>query len=108
MKKILVSEKIREYRRENRLTQEAFGRLLELPGIEVRGLMTMAPAGDPAAARATFAGLRELRDALQVGHGRPLPVLSCGMSDDFEIAIEEGSTLVRLGRIVFNPAYTLG
>ena len=69
--------------------------------------MTMAPAHDPAAARATFSGLRELRDVMRGDCGLPLDVLSCGMSDDFGIAVEEGSTLVRLGRVVFDPAYKL-
>ena len=79
-----------------------------LPGIRVRGLMTMAPAGDADAARATFSGLRELADELRGHTGLALETLSCGMSDDFEIAVEEGSTLVRLGRCVFDRGYTLG
>lgn len=79
--------------------------LCGLPGIRVRGLMTMAPRGDADAARRTFSGLRELAEDLRRRCGLPLPVLSCGMSDDFECAVEEGSTLVRLGRIVFDPAY---
>lgn len=80
-------------------------RMCELSDIELEGLMCMAPAGDLDAARASFAGLRELAERLRTQTGLPLPVLSCGMSDDFEIAVEEGSTLVRLGRIVFDPAY---
>lgn len=86
----------------------ALDALLSLPGIDVRGLMTMAPRDDPDAARRTFSGLRELRDALRGSHGLPLDVLSCGMSDDFESAVEEGSTLVRLGRTVFDPSYAMG
>jgi uncharacterized pyridoxal phosphate-containing UPF0001 family protein len=70
--------------------------------------MTMAPAHDADAARATFCGLRELRDTMRADSGLALDVLSCGMSDDFGIAVEEGSTLVRLGRVVFDPAYPLG
>ncbi len=85
--------------------REAFPRMLELEGVRIGGLMTMAPAASPDAARRTFAGLRELRDGLERSHGVSLPVLSCGMSDDFDIAVEEGSTLVRLGRIVFDQAY---
>ena len=81
--------------------------LAGLAGLEVRGLMTMAPRGDAGAARATFFGLRELAGELRGRMGLELPVLSCGMSDDFEIAIEEGSTLVRLGRIVFSEEYAL-
>ena len=80
-------------------------RMMELPSVSVEGLMTMAPAGNLSAARACFSGLRELRDELRVSTGLELPTLSCGMSGDFEVAIEEGSTLVRLGRIVFDPSY---
>ena len=90
---------------EVRATAEA---LVALPGIDVRGLMTMAPAGDPGAARRTFSGLRELACELRGRTGLPLETLSCGMSDDFEIAVEEGSTLVRLGRCVFDRGFALG
>ena len=69
--------------------------------------MTMAPAGDADAARRTFCGLRGLAEDLRVRTGLPLETLSCGMSDDFEIAVEEGSTLVRLGRCVFDQGYAL-
>ena len=81
--------------------------VLALGGLQVEGLMTMAPAHDASEARRTFAGLRELADELRVRTGLPLRVLSCGMSDDFQIAVEEGSTLVRLGRIVFDENYPL-
>ena len=64
--------------------------LLALPGISLEGLMTMAPANDADAARRAFSGLRELRDDLRLRSGRELAVLSCGMSDDFQIAVEEG------------------
>lgn len=80
--------------------------LAELPGISLCGLMTMAPRGDKGVARRTFCGLRELRDELSAA--RPdlsLTELSCGMSEDFEEAILEGSTLVRLGRVVFSPEF---
>ena len=79
--------------------------ILALPGMEVEGLMTMAPAHDPDAARRTFSGLRELRDEMRSSSGRGLSILSSGMSDDYQIAIEEGSTLVRLGRTVFSQSY---
>lgn len=88
--------------------REAAERLAALPHMRLEGLMTMAPAHDPAAARATFSGLRELAEDLRCRTGLPLPTLSCGMSDDFPIAVEEGSTLVRLGRTVFDPNYVLG
>ena len=78
---------------------------MELEGISVEGLMTMAPAHNPDAARRTFSGLRELAERMRDATGLELATLSCGMSDDFEIAIEEGSTLVRLGRVAFDPGY---
>ena len=86
---------------------QALDGLLGLPGIRVRGLMTMAPAHDADAARRTFSGLRELRDELSARSGRSLATLSAGMSDDFQVAIEEGSTIVRLGRTLFSTDYDL-
>lgn len=79
--------------------------LQNLCGIRIEGLMTMAPRGDKSRARACFAGLRELRDELRVSSGLELRELSCGMSEDYEIALEEGSTIVRLGRVVFDPSF---
>lgn len=81
--------------------------LFGLPGLEICGLMTMAPKDDASAARRTFSGLRELRDELTQKTGHTLPALSCGMSDDFPLAIEEGSTMIRLGRLVFSPEHTM-
>ena len=81
--------------------------LLELPGISIEGVMTMAPAHNADVARRTFSGLRTLCEQLRDGTGLDLPIISCGMSDDFQIAVEEGSTLVRLGRTVFDPNYQL-
>lgn len=74
-----------------------------LPFIRVCGLMTMAPiASDPQDARPVFASLRNLRDALrQKIPSADWSILSMGMSDDFEAAIAEGSTLVRIGRAIF-------
>jgi pyridoxal phosphate enzyme (YggS family) len=76
-------------------------RLVERPGVRVRGIMTMAPLDAPVdVLRATFRGAREalavVRDA-----GHPATELSMGMSNDFEIAVEEGATMVRLGTILF-------
>lgn len=70
-------------------------------GLQVEGLMTMAPMGDTEAARACFAGLARLRSELVTEVGAALPELSMGMSDDFEIGVEEGATLVRVGRALF-------
>ncbi|HTW88611.1 MAG TPA: YggS family pyridoxal phosphate-dependent enzyme [Candidatus Binataceae bacterium] len=70
--------------------------------VEVRGLMTIPPLGQSAAAtRRSFARLRELRDHLAPTCKLALSDLSMGMSDDFEVAIEEGATIVRIGRAVF-------
>ena len=79
-------------------------RVAALQGIEFAGFMTIAPYSDRAEdARPHFAALRELRDSLQSRLGRPLPHLSMGMSGDFEIAVEEGSTMVRVGTALFGP-----
>jgi pyridoxal phosphate enzyme (YggS family) len=73
-----------------------------LPHLELRGLMIIPPpAPDPEQARRWFSRLRELRDGAASRLARPLPELSMGMTDDFEIAIEEGATLVRVGRAIF-------
>ncbi len=70
--------------------------------LEIDGLMTIPPPGANAeAARPYFAQLRELRDRLARQSGYALSELSMGMSDDFEVAIEEGATIVRIGRAVF-------
>lgn len=71
-------------------------------GLRIDGLMTMASHfDDPQQCRPTFAELRTLRDALRTQTGLPLPHLSMGMSNDFEVAIEEGATLIRLGSVLF-------
>ena len=63
--------------------------------------MTIGPqTEDPVASRTHFRALRELRDDLARGLGVELPHLSMGMSDDYVIAVEEGATLVRLGRVL--------
>jgi pyridoxal phosphate enzyme (YggS family) len=78
-------------------------RLLALPAVRIGGLMTIAPWGeDPEAARPAFRSARLLRDVL----GKRFPhadwsALSMGMTDDFEVAIEEGATIVRVGRAIF-------
>jgi pyridoxal phosphate enzyme (YggS family) len=67
--------------------------------LDLRGLMAMGPAhGEPGPA---FAELRTLRDRAELRLGRRLPILSMGMSDDLEAAVQEGSTMLRLGRALF-------
>ncbi len=76
--------------------------LLSLPSLNIVGLMCIPPAAEsPEDVRPWFARLRELRDSLQQATGRELPGLSMGMSSDFEVAIEEGSTIVRVGSAIF-------
>ena len=75
---------------------EAIRQIGRLPNIEIKGLMTIAPwVSDAEEVRPVFRRLRQLRDALGLRH------LSMGMTDDFEVAIEEGATLVRIGRAIF-------
>ena len=74
----------------------------ECPRITLEGLMTMAPfSDDPEDARPCFRRLRELRDSLEKDLGIGLPRLSMGMSGDYEVAVEEGATWVRLGTVLF-------
>ncbi len=82
---------------------EALARgVLLLPRLELAGLMCIPPpAGNPEEMRPFFRRLRELRDTLRASLGVPLPALSMGMSHDFEVAIEEGATEVRLGTALF-------
>jgi hypothetical protein len=75
---------------------EAVRQIARLPNLEIEGLMTIAPlVSDTEEVRPVFRQLRQLRDALGLRH------LSMGMTDDFEVAIEEGATLVRIGRAIF-------
>ncbi len=83
--------------------EDFIDRLGEFSYIDVVGLMTMPPYfDDPEAARPYFIGLRELRDRLSVKFP-DLKELSMGMSGDFEAAIEEGATMVRIGSAIFGP-----
>jgi PLP dependent protein len=78
-----------------------------LPRVELHGLMTIAPwTPDPEKVRPFFRRLRELKERCEGVLGAPLPHLSMGMSGDFEVAIEEGSTLVRIGTALFGPRST--
>ena len=73
-------------------------------GLDLQGLMCLPPMFDaPEEARPFFAHLRELRDGLAARLGLPLPHLSMGMTGDFEAAIEEGATIIRVGTCIFGP-----
>jgi PLP dependent protein len=92
----------------NELMQLDAGTVERFTSVEVVGLMTMAPyTNDPEECRPTFRQLRQLRDEMQ-GRARwnflgaELPLLSMGMSNDFEVAIEEGATHIRLGTVLFD------
>ena len=87
-------------------TMEALAReVLDRAHLELRGLMTIAaPAASTGQLRADFSRLRSLAEAWAAsGMLPPDPELSMGMSEDFEIAVEEGATLVRIGRFLFPP-----
>jgi PLP dependent protein len=75
---------------------QAIKKITQMPHLEIKGLMTIAPwVDDPEEVRPVFRQLRELRDSLG------LEQLSMGMTDDFEVAVEEGATIVRVGRAIF-------
>ena len=83
---------------------EEFSEVCSLPNLEVRGLMTMAPmVADPENVRQVFRKLRQFRDFLTMAVPGDWSELSMGMSDDYEVAVEEGATLVRIGRAIFGP-----
>ena len=85
--------------------------LEKCPHLEIEGLMCLPPVFDAGeASRPYFARLRELRDNLEGGFGRKLPELSMGMSGDFEWAVMEGATIVRVGTDIFGerPARSKG
>lgn len=80
-----------------------------LPGLRVCGLMTMAPQGDPVIARRSFAGLHDLfegvRSQMSSEEAAFFTELSMGMSDDWRVAIDEGATMVRIGRAIFSDDF---
>ena len=83
---------------------EAMEAFFDFPQLELHGLMTMAPfTRSPESARPFFEKLRALKTDCESKLGAPLPELSMGMSGDYEIAIEEGATMVRLGTCLFGP-----
>ena len=82
--------------------REELGELASLPRLELLGLMAMAPwTADPEKVRPVFRNLAELKAECDACLGAPLQHLSMGMSGDFEVAIEEGATLVRIGTALF-------
>ena len=84
---------------------DTVGAILEVPGLRLDGLMTVAPLGGDA--RTAFARVRELKESLSATFPRVhFGVLSMGMSDDYQVAIEEGSTEVRIGTALFGPGMT--
>jgi pyridoxal phosphate enzyme (YggS family) len=92
---------------ERRLLESHLGAILELPGIRVDGLMTVGRLVEsPELARPTFVALRTLSERLRVEHPGLGRELSMGMSEDYPVAVEEGATLVRIGRAIFGARPT--
>ncbi len=94
------------------VSPEGLSRLFEyclsLKNLKVIGLMTIPPnIKDPEKVRPYFAKLRQLKEKLQEAYGIELPHLSMGMSNDFEVAIEEGATIIRLGSALFSSNFHL-
>ena len=82
--------------------REQMGDLLALRRLNIVGLMAIPPfADDPEDVRPHFQALRHLRDELEKTFSHPLPELSMGMTSDFEVAIQEGATIVRVGSAIF-------
>jgi len=82
--------------------KEVFSEILKFDAVNVVGLMTMAPYTlDEKLLHTVFRTLRELRDYLEEKYNCKLPELSMGMSNDYQIAAEEGATMIRLGRVLF-------
>jgi uncharacterized pyridoxal phosphate-containing UPF0001 family protein len=87
-----------------------FKELQEFKKINIRGLMTIGPGWavhDPEASRPCFQLLRDLRDKLAQEFSKPFPILSMGMTSDYEVAIEEGSTIIRVGTAIFGERMCL-
>jgi uncharacterized pyridoxal phosphate-containing UPF0001 family protein len=96
---INVAREPQKHGAEPELAQEAIKEISSF--LELRGLMAMGPShGDPTPA---FRELRQMRDEAEQRLGKSLPVLSMGMSGDFEVAVAEGSTMLRLGQALFGP-----
>ncbi len=104
MLEIKTSEEPAKFGLKPQELQEAILKMVSLKNLKILGLMTIAPlTHDPENTRPYFRRLRELRDELNQSSiiGYKVSELSMGMSDDFTVAIEEGSTMVRLGRAIF-------
>jgi pyridoxal phosphate enzyme (YggS family) len=85
------------------------GRINALPRLEIQGLMTVPPWSlDPEKTRPVFRQMRELKQRCEQLLGAPLPHLSMGMTGDFEVAIEEGASMVRLGTALFGARTRAG
>ena len=85
-------------------TEELVREIAKLPNVQIRGLMTIAPfVDDPEENRVHFRAMRELRDHLKAMNipGVEMKELSMGMTNDFEVAIEEGATMIRVGTAIF-------
>jgi pyridoxal phosphate enzyme (YggS family) len=103
---VLVQVNLSEEKTKSGVEEAALFPLLEglvgLPNLDVRGFMTIPPPVEDAEEnRRWFAVLRKTRERAEREFGLPFPELSMGMTDDFEVAIEEGATLVRVGRAIF-------
>lgn len=88
--------------------EDTMSEVMELSNVKVEGFMTMAPYSENEdLVRSVFSGLRQLRDLFRIKYNNQelFPVLSMGMSHDYEIAIEEGATLVRVGSAIFGGRY---
>ena len=83
---------------------EQINAINSLPRLEIHGLMTIAPwTPDPEKIRPVFRRLREIKEECEQILEAPMQHLSMGMSGDFEVAIEEGATIVRIGTAIFGP-----
>jgi len=97
----IVNEQTKFGFKENELIK-VFPRLLQMKSLNILGLMTMAPYNkDKEMARPVYKKLRQLKNSLEKQFKISLPELSMGMSNDYQVAVEEGATIIRLGRIIF-------
>jgi hypothetical protein len=105
VQEVLIQVNMGEEESKSGVAPEAAPELLQevmrLPHLRVTGLMTMPPWLPPEEVRPYFRALRELRDRLRQEFGLLLEELSMGMSGDYEVAVEEGATLVRVGTAIF-------